>query len=90
MTKRGWVQRIIAKDETTGNPVEVYRRDIRDYADDVQNGKRLVALKTEELAAAQEQLRHATEQFIRHCAEIDLPIEMEATSWPTKPYRLED
>lgn len=86
---RSWLRNVLTTGETT-QPVEVYRRTIADYADDIANGKRLVAIKSQELASAQDQLRLATEAFIRHCAEIDLPIEMEPTSWPTKPYTLED
>lgn len=86
---RAWFKGVIAADDHAG-PVTVYERDIRDYAGDIANAQRRVTIAKEQLAAAKQQLSDASAAFIEHCRALDIPIEMEPTQWPKRPYRLEE
>lgn len=77
-------------DSPTRSPVTIYERDIRSYASEIGNAQARVAMVQQQLADAHRQLDEATAAFIAHCASLDLPIEMEPTTWPKKPYRLDD
>lgn len=88
--RRSWLRGVIGNIETTGEPVTVWQRGIHDYASDIANAQRLVELKENELESARAQLAHATANFIEHCKVLDMPIEMEPTQWPRRPYKLED
>lgn len=87
--KSAWFRGVIGS-EPTGEPVTVWARGIADYAGDIDNAKRMVVMRRQELAAAEIQLQDATAAFIQHCAELDLPIDMEPTQWPRKDYKFEE
>lgn len=86
--RRFWPR--VLKEIQTGDPVTVYERDIRDYAGDIANAQRRVTIAKEQLAAAKQQLSDASAAFIEHCRTLDIPIEMEPTQWPKRPYELEE
>jgi formate-dependent phosphoribosylglycinamide formyltransferase (GAR transformylase) len=87
---KAWFRGVISQpEEVSGRPVTVHRRDIRDYAADIQNAQRRIEIKRAELAAAEQQLADSQAAFIDHCKELGLPLAIEPGIWPPRDWKLE-
>ena len=84
-----WFRALISReDPPSGKVIQVYQKDIRHYTDAVLNARALVDQKKQELEAAKETLKAASESFIEYCGEngLQLPIAMELGEYPKKTY----
>ena len=86
--RRFWPR--VLKEVQTGDPVTVYERDTNSYVAELQNACARYDMKAEELRAADEQVKAAQSALSEHVASLNLPIVVEATIYPARPYKLED
>ncbi len=86
--RRFWPR--VLKEATTGEPVTVYERTTDSYVAELRNACDRYDMKHEELKAADAQVKAAQAALSEHVASLNLPIVVEATIYPARPYKLED